>query len=135
MIELNHGAFHYSFRHHLIGAVPDVEALQRLLEVARAFGVPDENVTVLFGEAGERWLDMDGERHGVVGRFVRLTQGMTDEHAELRRYCEYLATSYFVVAIQVPRTSLPFDDLVGAFRTVGARDVQYFGPWVIEQER
>lgn len=133
-LKFNEGQFHFDFSRQLVGALGTPEALSEVLSAALAAGVGTQDLLVLFGEAGERWLDAEGVRHGVVGRFVRWTQFLTDERAQWQVYEEHLAENDFVVAVRVARRHPAFAKVLAAFQRAGAQDLHYFGPIVTEDE-
>lgn len=77
-------------------------------------------------------LDLDGRHHGLVARFVRALQGMTDEKAHLGTYVRHLLRGRVVVAVSVPR-GVDHRAVCAAFRTSGSRDVHSYGPFVFER--
>ncbi len=118
----------------LIGVVWSGPDLRSLLGALGALPLKTPDVMVLCGEAGERWLDPDGDRHGRYGRFVRWSQGLTDEHQDLREYGEELRAGRAVVTVHVRRDDPAFTAVLKAYQSVGAQRVRYFGPNVIEDE-
>ena len=134
MTMLNTGHFYFYPSNRLVGVVNDTSTVLALLHNLSASGVAKGDVTVLTGEDGQRWLDPEGERHGPLGRLVRWSEGLTDEHTEVRQYAAEIADGGFVVATHIQRHATTFGAVLVAYRQVGARLLRYYGPAMIEDE-
>ncbi|WP_161880936.1 hypothetical protein [Deinococcus alpinitundrae] len=126
-----HFAFYPSNR--LVGMVDGADTVQGLLNDLLALKLQEGDLGVLCGNAGLRWLDDDGSRHGLLGHFVRWTQFLTDEREELRQYEEAVAAGLFLVATQLPHQSPVYSAALTAYQRAGASLLRYFGPSVIEE--
>ncbi len=133
-VRLNRGHFHFYPSRQLVGVIDGSPALHGLLADVAALGVPEDDLTVLFGEAGERWLDADGTWHGPLGRLVRWTQFLTVEGEDVGTYEDALAAGRYVVAVTIARDSAAYPGLLDAYRRANGHDVRYFGPLVVEDE-
>ncbi|MFC4453052.1 hypothetical protein [Deinococcus sonorensis] len=101
---------------------------QRLLDL----GLAESQVRVLIGEAGIRELDHDGRYSGVLARFRRLLQGMTDERDNIERYLWALASGHIVVSVALPARQ-DHAPVCAAFKACNAHFVHYYGAWVVHQ--
>ena len=126
-------AFRFYPDQQLVGVIDTQQALEGALRGVTALGIPDQDVTVLTGAAGERWLDADGLRHGLLGRFVRWTENLMEEHADTRIYAEHLAAGRMVLAVRLARTSSSCPRLVSTFLCAQAHFILYFNTGVIEE--
>ncbi|AZI44195.1 HAD family hydrolase [Deinococcus psychrotolerans] len=133
MTHTNNRTFSFYPDQQLVGVIDTPQALEQALRVVVALGIPDQDVTVLAGEAGECWLDADGVQHGLLGRFVRWTEDLMEEHTDAQLYAEYLAAGRLVLAVRLPRHSPAYPPLVAAFLGAQAHFIHYFNTGVIEE--
>jgi len=110
-------------------------ALEAALHGVTALGISAQDVTVLTGAAGERWLDADGTGHGLLGRFVRWTEDLMEEHADAQVYAGHLAVGRAVLAVRLSRNSSNYPQLVAVFLGAHAHFIRYFNTGVIEEVR
>lgn len=133
-LHVNGGPFHFYPNERLVGVLAGLAEARTLTADLTALGLAEQDLFVLAGEAGADWLDPEGERHGLLGRLIRWSEGLTDEHDELRRYAGELAGGRCIVATHIHRRSGSFDVVLAAYQRRGARMLRYFGPEVIEGE-
>ncbi|MBB6018589.1 hypothetical protein ACFP9V_25695 [Deinococcus radiopugnans] len=131
-VKFNRGQFRFYPSNRLVGMVDGADTVQVLLDDLLALKLQKSDLGVLCGDAGLRWLDDDGSRHGLLGRFVRWTQFLTDERAELRQYEDAVASGLFLVAAQLPHQSAVYINALTAYQRAKASLIRYFGPLVIE---
>jgi hypothetical protein len=119
-------------RGRVYGIFSSLEGVQlcttRLLEQ----GLGDQSVQIIMGEEGQRALDVDGQHHGVWGRFLRLMQGMTDERPHVEQYVQALGRGEIVLSVDVSGQPNAVAQVAQAFRDSQARFVNHYGAWVVE---
>jgi len=132
---VNFNREHFGFypSNRLVGMVDGADTVRALLDDLLALKLLEGDLGVLCGEEGLRWLDDDGSRHGLLGRFVRWTQFLTDEREELRQYENAVASGLFLVATRLPHQSPVYTDVLIAYQRAGASLLRYFGPSVIDE--
>lgn len=126
-------AAHFGFlsRPKLYGVFEDLESVLLLSERLLALGLGDEQVQILEGDEGVRSLDVDGRHHGLVTRFVRALQGMTDERMHVETYVRHLLRGRLVVAVTFPR-GMDHRAVCDAFKASGGSCINYYGAFVVE---
>ena len=127
---------HFSFisRPRLYGVFEQPEQVSVLRDAVDALEVPFEQLTVLEGEPGLRQLDSSGTHGGLFTRLVRFTQGMTDEHHEIRKYRQALEQGRLVVLVNMKHDNAHTkEQLRLAFKQAGASSIDYYGNFVNEQ--
>ena len=128
---------HFTFTPHnkVYGVFQDFSGVRDLSEKLLALGLGDEKVEVLEGEDGRKCLDCDGRHHGLMSRFVRYLQSMTDERALVERLSRDLACGRLVVAVSLPGRTNIVPAVGRAFGEAGATGVSYQGLLVTEHFR
>lgn len=80
--------FQYYPFNSVVGFIPTEQAANGALDALHALSYTEDEIGVLHGEAGVRYLDASGEHHGVVGRVGRLLQNISDVETFLLKRSE-----------------------------------------------
>lgn len=128
------GSAHFSLwsRGRIYGIFSSLEAVQLCTTRLMEQGLGDQAVQIIMGEEGQRALDVDGQHHGMWGRFLRLMQGMTDERPHVERYVQALGRGEIVLSVDVSGQPQAVAQIAQAFRDSQARFVNHYGAWVVE---
>lgn len=128
-----HGS-HFTFypRSKVYGVYGDLDGVLALTDRLIALGFADEKIDILEGDDGIDTLDSDGSRHGLIARFVRALQGITEERSLIDHYVRALAHGHYVVAVSVPNKRNVVQSVCQALKSSGARDIHYYGTFVVE---
>ncbi|AFZ68931.1 hypothetical protein [Deinococcus peraridilitoris] len=126
--------FSFYPRGKIFGVLADLEAVRVLAGQLMALGCGDEKIEILEGEGGAHTLDSDGRHHGLIARFVRYLQGMTEERGQLEHYVHELLMGRYVVCVTLSRGT-SYQEVCKAFTMAGASSVHFYGPFVVEHVR
>lgn len=131
------GLAHFTMlsRGRVYGIFQSLDDVQRCAARLLELGLADQAVQIIMGEDGEYALDVDGHRHGVWARFLRLMQGMTDERAHIEQYARALSCGEIVLSVDMTGSTGAVSAVAEAFSAGRARFVNYYGPWVVEPLR
>ncbi|UBV41902.1 hypothetical protein LAJ19_09625 [Deinococcus taeanensis] len=119
-------------RGRVYGLFRDLEGVQACTARLLTLGLAGQSVQMLMGEDGVTCLDVDGGRHGVWARMLRLMQGATDERAHVQRYVQALSWGEILLSVNVADQPGQLPEVAQAFREAGAHFVNHYGVWVVE---
>lgn len=114
----------------VVGIVDDPESAAAALDGLIAAGVPEEEITVLYGDAGADRLDASGQRHGLLGKVRRLVQNYGDQDLpHVRRQAAELRRGNFVIS--APAGDDDRDFVADILTTHGGHFVNHYGSWTV----
>ena len=121
-----------SFTNHLIAVMDDPDQAEAALQalITQEQYAPGD-LEVLSGEAGEDRLDFSGERHGLLARWRRQIQALTDEYQLARRYEDELRRGRYLLLVQVSHEDQA-RRLCHLLQTYGGHFIHYYGPLIVE---
>jgi sugar/nucleoside kinase (ribokinase family) len=128
----NHERFYTYPMHRMVAIVDDDAALDAVLRELQKTGVDLADVTVLTGPDGARLLDRRGERHGLLGRLLRIAQWSASENDDLDLHAEALQEGRSVVYVPA-RDDQRKAAVASALRGAGGHALVYFGRWTTEK--
>jgi hypothetical protein len=120
--------------HRMVAIVDDEAGVQNALGDLTKIGIDPADIDVLRGEEGARLLDPSGERHGVVGRLLRLAQLTAAEGNALDAHREALTDGKLVVYVTAKGDEQK-DRVATALAAAGGHHLAYFGRWTVEKEQ
>lgn len=116
--------------HTVVAIIDEPDDAAAALDALITAGVPEENISLLYGEGGAERLDPAGKRHGALGRLRRLIQHYGDEdRPHVRRQAEELRAGNFLVA--APATEEERDRVAGILKAHGGHFINHYTPWTV----
>jgi hypothetical protein len=122
----------FAYPSHRMVAILDSEAaVQSALGELRKIGIDGSRVDVLQGQRGVEILDPGGERHGIVGKVLRLAQRTAEEGNALKAHRAALIAGKQIIYVTV-KGKQQKSKVASALTTGGAYHLAYFGRWIVE---
>ena len=115
----------------VFGVVDSRAQADAILEGLYALGYTEQAVNALAGPEAAEGLDLDGDRAGLRGRFVRAIQRLGGEYRALEHYVADLESGKHVVTAPAD-TDEDRDAVVALFKEHGAHRMAHFKPTVVE---
>jgi hypothetical protein len=118
----------------VVGIIDDLNDTNALVERLRAAGVPEDKMAVLAGEAGVRTIDVEGKRHGLLGRIFRAVDRIGDERDETQLHLDALREGHRVVVVSVTDDQQK-DQVSSLFKEHHGHEIHYYSRWTTETIR
>lgn len=120
--------------HRMVAVLDDEASVQDALAELSKIGIETSQVDVLRGEEGVALLDPHGERHGVLGRLLRLAQLTAEEGNALEFHQQALTDGKLVIYVTA-RGEAQKDRVATALTAAGGHHLAYFGRWTVERQQ
>ena len=116
-------------RHRLFAIFDDPASGLAAVDDLRSRRHPSEDLLVLSGDEGVRWLDFNGRREGLPGRIIRLVEhAMSADVDYLRDLDQCLRAGGTVVVVPVADVHAA-DDTARLLASYSAHSFAYFANW------
>jgi hypothetical protein len=110
------------------------DELKRVLKDLTDADFHKDEVELFVGDEGVEKLDVTGKNHGIVTRLLRnMEQFFTDETDHLARTDRALRHGGFAIDVFTAGDSEKKAKAARIMKAHGAREVYYWGRWVIEE--
>ena len=112
-------------------ALPEVRTVVREL---RSLGFGDTDIEVFSGQAGAKVLDLSGEAHGVMPRFIRNLEALLvpEDGETFRQADEAMRGGGFTIAVRMDGREALKPKVGEVFRSHGGTLIRYWKHWVVE---
>ena len=109
-------------------------AVRAVLRELHEVGFEDADIEVFSGEEGANVLDLSGQSHGVMPRFMRNLEALlVPEDADtFRRADEAMRGGAVAVAVRMDRRETLKPKVGEIFRSHGGTLIRYWKHWVVE---
>ncbi len=96
-------------------------------------GVRSEDIEVYYGKKGAAVIDADAEHHGLLASIAKAFRGYGDEeNKSMHIYEAALENGEYVFTIKVDNTDEAKEPVRKILADHSAREINYFGTWVVE---
>ena len=118
----------------ILSLFPSEPKVRAVLRELHELGFGDADIDVFSGEAGANVLDLSGEAHGVMPRFMRNLEALlVPEDAEtFRRAEEAMRGGAFAVAVRMDGREASKPKVGEIFKSHGGTLIRYWKHWVVE---
>ena len=105
------------------------EALAALI----AGGVPKEDIDIYYGKKGAEIIDSDATHHGLLASIAKAFRGYGDiENKSLHIYETALENGSYIFTVKAKDEHAEKENIRKILANHSARDINYFGTWVVE---
>jgi hypothetical protein len=87
--------------HKVVGVLETVEALERCIEELREHRFKNEDIETFYGDEGVEKIDLEGTRHGTMGKLLRIMQHLGPDRTYVERYEKYLRDGDAIIMVHV----------------------------------
>ncbi len=112
--------------HKVVTIFEDPDAMEAAVAELRESGFGDDDIEAFCGFAGEKRLDFDGARHGVLATILRSLQHIGPDRTYLERYEKHLHEGHCMVLVAV-RSKLKKERAARILHHHTNERVTYFG--------
>ncbi len=117
----------------VIGVLLDDAALRGARERLGQAGFASDRYEVLEGERDADRIDVEGEKHGLIGTVERWLQGVfSDDGDHVRRYAAHLREGHFVIGVSVGDDGAAKQRAADALRASNAQFINYYADNYVE---
>ncbi len=120
--------------HYTAGFFQTREDAEKAIKLLEEKGYEDEDFNVFEGEQGVNAIDVDGDHHTILERYMRKFIKISDS-AEWRFLDEAdkeIKNGHILLCVPTPNSTKK-EEVIGAFKEGGAYDIRYFTPLYIEE--
>jgi hypothetical protein len=114
----------------IIDRLDDVSSAIRSLQQA---GFSDTDVAVFVGREGLAKLDVDGERHGLVGRVIRAVESVAADHPPNKDAEVALKEGHAYITVSTDGSDLKKEAAERALKAHNAHCIRYVGRLAVER--
>lgn len=117
----------------VVGIIDDPNDVKAALRDLRAAGFTADEIEVLTGQAGAHRIDVRGEEHGPLARFVRSIQKLLGDYepVHVRRHeQEFLAGHYGIGVTATEREKR--EKVLEILKSHRGHFINFYGPWAME---
>lgn len=115
----------------IVGILSDADKACDTVETLTARGFEEGRLTLLSGDKGIATVDLQGKRHGLLGRIFKKLDVLGSEHDESQAHVEALRAGNLVLVAEI-KDEAQKADAVEAFKQHGARHISYYTKWTTE---
>ena len=117
----------------VVGVLLDDAALGGARERLEQAGFAPDRYDVLAGERDAGRIDVEGEKHGLIGHVERWLQGVfSDDGDHVRRYADHLREGHFVIGVSVGHDDEAKQRAADALRGADAQFINFYADNYVE---
>ena len=87
--------------HKVVGVLDNVEALESCIDELREHRFKDPDIDSYYGEEGIEKIDLEGTRHGTLGKLLRIMQHLGPDRTYVERYEKFLRDGDAIIMVHV----------------------------------
>lgn len=91
--------------HKVVGVLESVKSLEKCIEELREHRFKDQDIDSYYGEEGIEKIDLEGTRHGTLGKLLRIMQHLGPDRTYVERYEKYLRDGDAIVMVHVTNSA------------------------------
>lgn len=128
----HHKRFPYP-NHHTVGFMKTFRSFQNLVADLRRNGIHMDHIDSLYGDEGIRMIELDGEPHSVMDRFIRTIQKFwgSGEWLFFRQADYELRRGRYLITVLTAKREVK-ERVANVMKKNGAIFIKYFNPMYVE---
>jgi hypothetical protein len=117
----------------VVGIIDDPSDAKAALRDLRVAGFTADEIEVLTGEEGAHRIDVTGEEHGALARFVRSYQKLLGDYepAHVRRHEQELLAGHFGIGVTAKEPEAR-EQVRGILKSHGGHFINFYGVGAME---